>query len=175
MALLFLAIPERVHTDVRGSLPCGDRHQAPSGQGSSCGFDGGSWGERGRRGNARGCWQTKRTVSQLDCPLSGETLQHMHTWSLVKTVWSSGPVSVLDRSVKKVHVYCGSSVHIHWLCTRWLAENKSGSDRMKDRWGDSEGEARDSIARQRGTGESSKARNKLIWRWELSIAQGHSK
>ncbi|KAA8595570.1 hypothetical protein FQN60_010861 [Etheostoma spectabile] len=43
---------------------------------SPCGFDDGSWVERGRRGSALGCWQTERTGSQLDCPLSGEILQH---------------------------------------------------------------------------------------------------
>lgn len=53
---------------------CGGHHQAPSDQGSPCGFDGGSWVGRGRRGSARDCWLTERTVSQLDCPLSGETL-----------------------------------------------------------------------------------------------------
>lgn len=64
-------------------LPCGGHHRAPSGQGSPCGSDGGSWEERGRTGSARGCWQTERMVSQLDCPLSGEILQcrnkHMNT------------------------------------------------------------------------------------------------
>ncbi len=89
-------------------LPCGGHHRAPSGQGSPCGFDGGSWGERGRRGSARGCWRTERTASQPDCPLSGETLRHRsethaHTWSSGKTVlvWSLGPDSVLDRECEE--------------------------------------------------------------------------
>lgn len=53
-------------------LPCVGHRLAPSGPGSPYGFGGGRWVERE---SAPGCWLTERKVSQLDCPLSEETLQ----------------------------------------------------------------------------------------------------
>lgn len=142
-------------------LPCAGHHQAPSGRGSPCGFDGGSWVERG---SALGCWLTGRTEIRLDCPLSGETLQqkreHMHrqmfgvklkfclTWTCL---WRKYIFTVGQRQKD-----LGTS---HRLFVRSQAGNKSGSDRMKGRWGDSEGEVSDSpgqIVRDR--------RIKLRWR-----------
>lgn len=64
-------LPERAH------LPCDGHHpQHPSGQGSPCGLSDGSLVRTGRTGTVQDCWPTGRTASQLDCPLSVETLWH---------------------------------------------------------------------------------------------------
>lgn len=55
-------------------LPCVGHPRAPSGQGSPCGLDGGSWVKKGWRGRVQDCWQTECMVNRLDCPLLGATL-----------------------------------------------------------------------------------------------------
>lgn len=67
---------ERNRRVLRNS-PCdGRRLQHPSGQGSPCGLSGGSLVRTGRTGTVQDCWPAGRTVSQLDCRPSAETLRH---------------------------------------------------------------------------------------------------
>lgn len=110
-------------------LPCGGHPQAPSGQGSPCGFDGGSWEERGRRGSARGCWQTERTVSQLDCPLSGGILQHrsehMHTHM---EFWEN----CCGQECEEKTVYCGSKIKKRLHILLWKTGRKQEWERQDD-------------------------------------------
>lgn len=105
-------------------------------------------------------------LSSLRGDPTTEGRTHPHIWSLVKIVlvlvllhfgigvWRKCEFTV-DQRQKSL---CTS----HWLCTGWQAENKSGSDRMKDRWGDSRREARVGSAGCWETGESSRAGDKLI-------------